>query len=221
MSVMVVVVANGDLTEGEWLRPYLQQATAIVAVDGGLSHLQRLGITPDYLIGDLDSLTAAQKTAVTEANIQQISYSPQKDETDLELALLFACEQFPDAEIIVAGGFGGRLDQTLANLLLLAHPDLQNHPIRLLTRYQRAWLLTPAASPAHIEGKIGDLVSLLPLGGDVTISKTDGLEWSLHEEKLTFGPARGVSNRLTAVSATVAISSGHLLIVHTDGDWGR
>lgn len=192
-----------------------------MAVDGGLAHLQRLGVTPDFLIGDLDSLTPEQKTAVAAANIQQITYPSQKDETDLELALLYACEQFPDAEIVVAASLGGRLDQTLANLLLLAHPDLQGHTIRLLARYQRAWLLTPADSPAHIEGKIDDLVSLLPLGGDVTVVYTDGLEWPLHDEKLTFGPARGVSNRLKAVSATVAISSGHLLIVHTDGAWGR
>ena len=219
--MMILIIANGDLTEGEWLQPLLQQAEVVMAVDGGLAHLQRLGVTPDFLIGDLDSLTPEQKTAVAAANIQQITYPSQKDETDLELALLYACEQFPDAEIVVAASLGGRLDQTLANLLLLAHPDLQGHTIRLLARYQRAWLLTPADSPAHIEGKIDDLVSLLPLGGDVTVVYTDGLEWPLHDEKLTFGPARGVSNRLKAVSATVAISSGHLLIVHTDGAWGR
>lgn len=218
---MIVIVANGDLETGEWLRSYLQQAEAIVAVDGGLSHLQPLGVVPHFLIGDRDSLTAAQKTAVDEATIKQIVYSPDKDETDLELALRYACDQFPGAEIIVVGVFGGRLDQTLSNLLLLAHPQLQGCDIKLLTPHQRAWLLTPATSPAQIRGSVGDLVSLLPLGGDVGVVDTEGLQWPLHEEILAFGPARGVSNRMTAVLATVAISTGYLLIVHTDGAWGR
>jgi thiamine pyrophosphokinase len=218
---MVLVVANGDMEEGEWIRPYLQQARTIVAVDGGLSHLERLGLMPHSLIGDRDSLTADQKMTLEAAGIKQIVYSPQKDETDLELALLYICDEFPDTDVFVVGGFGGRLDQMLANLLLLAHPRLQNCTIKLLTAHQRAWLLTPATSPAQIKGKVDDLVSLLPLGGDVQVANTEGLRWPLRDEKLTFGLARGVSNRMTAVLATVAVTDGHLLVVHTDGAWGR
>ncbi|MFO7541122.1 MAG: thiamine diphosphokinase [Chloroflexota bacterium] len=219
---MILIVANGDLEAGgEWLRPYLQQAEAIVAVDGGLSHLQQLGVMPHYLIGDRDSLTPAQQTAVDQAAVQQITYSPEKDETDLELALLYACAEFGGAELMVAAVLGGRLDQMLANLLLLTHPELQTCSITLRTPYQRAWLLTPATSPGRITGQVDDLVSLLPLGGNVRVAATEGLQWPLHEEVLAFGPARGVSNRLTAVSATVTITSGHLLLVHTDGRWGR
>ena len=218
---MIVIVANGDLTADAWLRPFLQQADTIIAVDGGLAHLDRLGVEPHYLIGDLDSLTAEQKTAVSASTIQQITYPAHKDETDLELALCYACQQFPDEEILLVGVLGGRLDHLLANLFLLTHPDLQACPIKIQTAHQQAWLLTPETSPTHIQGQIDDLVSLLPLGGDVTVAHTTGLEWPLHEEKLAFGPARGVSNRLTAVSATITISQGYLLIVHTDKAWGR
>jgi thiamine pyrophosphokinase len=218
---MVLVVANGDLEAGEWIRPYLQRAQAIVAVDGGLAHLESIGVMPHYLIGDRDSLTAAQKTAVDAADIEQITHPTAKDETDLELALLHVCAEFPGAEIVVVAGFGGRLDQMLANLLLLAHPRLQRCNIKLVTPHQRAWLLTTAVSSTQITGQKGDLVSLLPLGGDVTVVHTEGLEWPLHYEILAFGPARGVSNRLTATTASVAITAGYLLVVHTDGAWGR
>jgi thiamine pyrophosphokinase len=218
---MILVVANGDLEEGDWIRPYLQRAQVIVAVDGGLSHLERMGVKPHYLIGDQDSLTAAQETALESPDIEQITHPTAKDETDLELALLHVCAEFPEAEIIIVAGFGGRLDQTLANLLLLAHPRLQSCDIKLLTPHQRAWLLTTAVSSTQITGQKGDLVSLLPLGGDVTVAHTEGLEWPLHDEILAFGPARGVSNRLTATIASVAITAGYLLVVHTDGAWGR
>jgi thiamine pyrophosphokinase len=218
---MVLVVANGDLEAGEWIRPYLQRAQAIVAVDGGLSHLEKMGVMPHYLIGDRDSLTEAQKTAVDAVDIEQITHPTAKDETDLELALLHVCAEFPEAEIAIVAGFGGRLDQMLANLLLLAHPRLQSCNIKLLTHHQRAWLLTTAVSPTQITGQKGDLVSLLPLGGDVTVAHTEGLEWPLHDETLAFGPARGVSNRMAATTASVAITAGYLLVVHTDGAWGR
>ncbi len=218
---MIAIVANGDLEAGAWLRPYLQEAEAIIAIDGGLAHLERLAVLPHYLIGDLDSLTAAQKTAVSATDVHLITHPTAKDETDLELALLFAAEKFPESELYLFGLLGGRLDQLLSNLMLLAHPELQGRRLIVKTAHQRAWLLTPATSPAHIAGQVDDIVSLLPLGGAVMVANTAGLQWPLHGEELAFGPARGVSNRLTADAATVAISSGHLLIVHTDGGWGR
>jgi thiamine pyrophosphokinase len=216
---MVLIFANGDFTEGDWLQPYLQQAQTIIAANGGLTHVERLGLRPDCLVGDMDSLTAEQKTAV--ANVKKITYPADKDETDLELALLYAIEQYPGVKVGVVAAFGGRIDQTVANLLLLTHPRLQNQSIVLLSPHQRSWLLTPSRSPASIEGAVGDLVSLLSLGGDALVAYTDGLHWPLVEERLTFGPARGVSNKMTAATATVALTSGQLLIVHTDGVWQR
>jgi thiamine pyrophosphokinase len=216
---MVLIFANGDLVTEAWLRPYLQQATVIIAANGGLAHIHKLGLSPDWLVGDMDSLTAEQKTAV--AHVKKETYPTDKDETDLELALLYAIEQYPGVQVGVVAAFGGRIDQTVANLLLLTHPRLQNQPIVLLSPHQRSWLLTPSSSPASIEGAVGDLVSLLPLGGDALVAYTDGLHWPLVEERLAFGPARGVSNKMTAATATVALTSGQLLIVHTDGVWQR
>jgi thiamine pyrophosphokinase len=134
---MVLIFANGDLTTVAWLRPYLQQAQVLIAANGGLTHLQKLGLMPDCVVGDMDSLTAAQQTAVVAAGSKQVTHPPEKDETDLELALFYALEQYPGVEIGVVAGFGGRVDQTLANLLLLAHPRLQQQPITLLSPYQR------------------------------------------------------------------------------------
>jgi thiamine pyrophosphokinase len=72
-----------------------------------------------------------------------------------------------------------------------------------------------------INGRVGDVVSLIPLRGDVPMVRTTtGLQWPLvTAETLQFGQARGISNRMTAVSATVEISSGILLCVHTVAGW--
>jgi thiamine pyrophosphokinase len=175
--------------------------------------LQRL---PDIIIGDLDSLPEAVRVWATTANIQIIQHPTDKNETDLELALLLAIHQ--QGEIYVLGALGGRLDQTLANILLLAHPLLQGHNVQLVAPYQRAWLVE---GYSEINGRQGDTISLIPLGGDTDIATTTGLKWPLQAERLTFGPARGVSNVMTADKAAVWVENGRLLCIHTQQSWQR
>jgi len=63
-------------------------------------------------------------------------------------------------------------------------------------------------------GQLGDVVSLIPLGGDVEGIVTEGLLYPLRDEPLLSGPARGVSNVMTEPVARVTLRSGALLIVH-------
>lgn len=218
-SMTVLIFANGDLDEIAWIRPYLRSATAVIAADGGTNHLWRLGHLPDLVVGDLDSLSAETKqwlqTAGESVSVRQAPED--KDETDLELALLHAVDRFAD-DIMIFAAFGGRLDQTLANILLLAHPGLVGRHIELVTPYERAWLVT---KETEIHGEIGDTISLIPLGGEVWVQGTSGLTWPLNNEKLAFGPARGVSNTLSAPVAVVSIASGTLLCLHTRQSWLR
>ncbi len=211
-----LIFANGDLTPGQWLQSYLGQATRLIAANGGSRHLYQLKQPPDVIIGDLDSLPPPIRAWLKTAETQFISHPTEKDETDLELALLFAA-QF-EQEILVFGALGGRLDQTLANILLLAHPGLRGHQVQLVEPYQRAWL---AEEEVIINGRVGDTLSLIPMGGDVTIKQSKGLKWPLQNEILHFGPARGVSNLLVADKASVWVTNGRLLCIHTQQEWQR
>ncbi len=213
----VLLFANGDLQEIEWVRPYLDAASAVIAANGGSKHLYRLGHLPDVVIGDMDSLPRQTRQWLEEANVPMIVAPAKKDETDLELALLYASERYKE-EILIVAAFGGRLDQTLANIFLLALPALAGQRIELLSAHQRAWLVT---DKSEIQGEIGDTVSLIPLGGDVQVRQTQGLLWALTDEILAFGPARGVSNVLTGNVASVAVGSGTLLCIHTRRGWQR
>jgi thiamine pyrophosphokinase len=208
---IVLVFANGLIEDTAWLRPYVARAAAVIAADGGIRYPLALGRRPDILIGDLDSLPEGVVDELPEWETEVIRYPAAKDETDLELALSLARRRFPDAEILIGGGFGGRLDQTLANILLLAHPELIGHPIRFIERDETAWLIT---GQAEIRGRPGDTVSLIPLDGAARVAATTGLRWPLRDETLAFGPARGVSNEMTSDRATVRLASGMLLCVH-------
>lgn len=209
----ILLFANGVLADAGWVSPYLARAAAVIAADGGLRHLLPLGRRPDVLIGDLDSLPPG--IVAEEAADQVIRFPRDKNETDLELALLYAVAQYPGHEVLIFGGFGGRLDHMLANILVLAHTRLLGQPIRFVDDRESAWLLTaepPGATTVH--GAPGDIVSLLPLGGPAHVLTTTGLRWPLQDETLSFGPARGVSNEMTAAVATVRLGAGVVVCVH-------
>jgi thiamine pyrophosphokinase len=139
----VLVIANGVIEDGEmaWLRPYLAEAgaEAIIAVDGGGRYLAALGVRPDVVVGDLDSLDSEIWEGWERDGTSIVVYPAEKDETDLELALLYVVEHF-EGDIELIGALGGRLDQMLANIFLLAHPAFSGRRLTLAEPRQRAWL---------------------------------------------------------------------------------
>lgn len=216
---MVLIVANGELENDDgWLRPFFQNNPTIIAADGGARHLHALNQPPQIIIGDMDSLPATVRDWLIAADTTFITYPPAKDETDLELALVYAAEQ-ADGDIFIFAALGGRLDQMLGNIHLLTHPALHGRTVRLVTRYQQAWLLQTGRN--QINGRFNDTLSLIPLNGDAKISETSGLQWPLQNEWLRFGATRGISNRLTAVNPTITLEKGTILCVHTQKEWRR
>ena len=119
---------------------------------------------------------------------------------------------------LIFGASGGRIDQATANLLLLGHPDLIDRDIRLVEQYQQAWI---TRTKIDIAGQVGDTLSLIPVGGDALIASTTNLKWNLHNSRLRWAFARGISNVLTAAHATVEIAEGNLLCIHLDQSWDR
>ncbi len=206
----VLVFANGVMEDVAWIRPYLSPATAVIAADGGTRYLMALDWLPDVVIGDMDSLPDEVGAWLAGSAAHIITHPAAKDETDLELALLYAVDHF-DGEIWLFGALGGRLDQMLANILLLTHPALAQRPIILVAPHERAWLVTETAV---IHGAVGDTVSLIPLGGDALVRETTGMQWTLQDETLQFGLARGVSNVMVEDVATVRVGNGRLLCIH-------
>jgi thiamine pyrophosphokinase len=206
-----VIFANGTFDNPRQARELLRADDLIIAVDGGTRHAWACGVDPQVVIGDLDSLTPDEQERLSSAGAKVSSFSPYKDRTDLELALLHAVSQGVD-EIIVLAALGGRLDQTIANLLLLTLPELVDRDVQVVQGAQRAFVIR---DEALIGGHPGDTVSLIPLGGDALGVTAQGLEWPLEDETLRFGPARGVSNVLRKRQASVRVRRGLLLCVVT------
>lgn len=209
-----IIVAGSPQTEPP---PRLQPAAGdlLIAVDLGGSHCLHWGWQPGVVIGDLDSLPAADEAVLRTRGCRFITAPARKDETDLELALDYAV-QAAVGEIIILGAWGGRIDMSLANVLLLTRPNLAGVLVRLVEGPQTVYLAQPG-QPVCVEGQPGDLLSLIPVGGDAMGVSVGGVEWPLHGDRLPLGIARGVSNVLTGSSARVAVGGGQLLVVHTAG----
>jgi thiamine pyrophosphokinase len=183
----------------------------VIAADGGTVHCRRLGIIPDVVIGDFDSLDEPELLAAQKDGAQLIRHPARKDFTDLELALRYAVERGAQ-EILVLGALGNRWDQSLANLLLSAADSLASVNITLLDWPQEIRLVRPGRS-LEIQGNPGDTVSLIPLGIQPLGITTQGLEYPLDNESLEFGGTRGISNVLLGETASVTLKEGLLLCV--------
>jgi thiamine pyrophosphokinase len=206
-----VIFVNGRLRSAKKLATFLRPDDWLIAADGGLRHLRRLGLAPHLLIGDLDSITD-EELGWAQANGAEVRrYPPAKDETDLELALQAAVQTGSPAILLVAA-LGGRLDQTLGNLFLLLRPELEGLDVCLEDGREEVFLIR---EQAEVHGRKGDVVSLLPLNGPALGVSTRALLYPLRDETLHPDGTRGISNVMQTSAAQVSLRAGLLLCIHT------
>ncbi len=215
----IVIFANGELPDLEKARALLRADDTILCADGGTHHALALGLQPNLVVGDMDSLSKGAWKKLEQANVPIELHPRDKDETDLELAIRRAIEMDPDS-ILVVGALGGRLDQTLGNIALLSDSLLSTLDSRFDDGAEEIFFCRKQAeAPSRatrrgIEGRSGDIVSLIPWNGAVYGVRAEGLKWSLHGGTLYPEKTRGISNEMTAQTASVSIESGLLLVVH-------
>jgi thiamine pyrophosphokinase len=209
-STTVVVVTGGDPLDGVDL-PALPHDAIVVAADSGVDRAEALGLRVDVAVGDFDSVTRGGLDRAERLGAKVERHPEAKDATDLELALeaALALEPQPD-RLIVLGGHGGRLDHLLANALLLASDALRGVEVVAQMGHAR---VTVVRHRGELTGEVGDLVTLLPVGGPACGVATEGLRYPLRDEDLAPGTTRGVSNELVAPTAVVTLRAGVLLAV--------
>ncbi len=212
----IVIFANGQLTQPEMIRRRLRPGDRIFCADGGTMHALALGLTPEAIIGDLDSLPSRMITQMEEAEVIIHRHPVRKDQTDLELAFQLAAAEQPD-EILLVTALGGRLDQMLANILLLARPEYASIQVSLVDGLQWATVLHSYQS-ITITGQPGDTLSLIPLTPTVSRVTLSGVEWPLQEATLSFGSTYSISNTLAANEVHLQIDEGLLLLVHIEAN---
>jgi len=195
------------LTGGEPGVPGFFDADFVIAADSGL---HRAGDRVVHLvIGDLDSVDFSALAGAESAGAEVRRFPTAKDETDLELAMAAALDAGAD-RIVVEGGFGQRLDHFLNTANVITSDRWGSVRVEWWDAQQRALVI---GSKALIDGRKGQIVSLVPYGGPATGITLTGFEYGLENETLPAGSGRGLSNIVSSNSATVEVESGVLLAI--------
>ena len=206
----IIVFANGELPDLEKARRLLRPDDHILCADGGIRHALALGLQPHLIIGDMDSIPKDRWQALQQNGVPLELYPRDKNETDLELAIQQALELEPE-QILIVGALGGRLDQTIANIAILSDTQRTRPDIRLDDGVEEVFF---CRDQVEVQGRSGDVVSLIPWGRVVDGIQTRGLRWSLNDESLYPQKTRGISNELLGNTAFVSIATGLLLVIH-------
>ncbi|MCM8899772.1 thiamine diphosphokinase [Caldicoprobacter algeriensis] len=205
----VLIIANGEIRDIQKVKAMLPQVDYTICADGGVRHARGLGVVPDLIVGDFDSLPDEALREYSMAGIPIKRYPADKDKTDMQIAVDTAVDMGA-SQVFLLGAFGSRWDHSYANMLML---------YRLATRGIKAQILDShnvvmvSSGKVEIEGEIGQTLSLLPLSGDVRILRTDGLKYPIVDGILPLDFPYGVSNVLVKPRAEVHVCSGWVMVV--------
>lgn len=208
-----VIFVNGNLSNFSQAKNIITYQDTLIAVDGGVRHILKLGLTPHVVIGDLDSISSdllGQSRLSPTTTL--IKYPHKKDKTDFELAVNFALGKKYN-QIIIFGILGDRVDHFLANIFLLTKIQIENRTIKIkiIDGKKEIYILN---KEIIIDANIGDEISIIPVSAQLQGVTTDGLEYRLNNETLFFGTTRGISNVMNKKTAKITTTKGVALVEH-------
>jgi len=203
-----LIFTGGVMFDEAWHKKQIRTNDYLIAADKGAEHLLTLGYVPDIVVGDLDSISDTAKEELIAQGVRFEISPREKNETDTELALIFALDLKP-REIILFAASGDRLDHLLANVFLLAGYLNRGIPIYLQTPVETLWLTDKSAT---LTGSAGRLASLMAISPRVENLSLTGFYYSLQNATLYFGSSLGISNILQGKEAKIEFSRGILLI---------
>lgn len=203
----VVCVCNGSISDYDKLKKYILASDYIISVDGGASHLRKMRIDPNILIGDFDSANPQDLDYFIGKGIEVFKFPVEKDMTDSELAIEKAFE-LGAKELVFLGALGTRIDHSFANIMLLKKMLDRGLKGSIVDEHNEIYMFD---SDFSLSNKEGCKLSLIPITEKVTGVSTKGLKYPLNNATMVLGTSWGVSNEFGEETAKVTIGSGVLL----------
>jgi thiamine pyrophosphokinase len=188
-----VVFLDGDYEEAGFYVRLAREADQVVAADGGARFLIGQGLQPDLLVGDFDSLAPADVEQLAARGVPVVRHPVRKNQTDGELAVEEALRRGA-GEVVLAGALGA-LDHTLGHLAVLRRLAARGVTARIAAPGLTVTVLTAPAA-AEVDAPRGTRVSLVPLGGDATVTIA-GMDYPLARGLLPADACLGLGNAVT------------------------
>ncbi len=208
---VLLVIGGGPVTPPPRLgdrRPDL-----VIAADSGFDAALAVGLEPDLLIGDLDSISPAGLAWAADHAVEIETHSPDKDDTDTALALRAVVARGCRHLTLLSPAGTDRFDHLLGTLAALGEPGLGS--CESIT----AWVGSTAVHVVHeghrlsIAVPVGTVFSLLAAHGPCTGVTLDGARWPLAGADLSPASTRGISNVATESTINVSVITGVLSII--------
>ncbi|MDF2986806.1 MAG: thiamine pyrophosphokinae [Eubacterium sp.] len=203
-----VIVCNGSIKDYDAIKDFINKGDYIISVDGGASHLRKMGIIPDILLGDFDSANEEDIEYFKTQGIQADQFSAEKDMTDSELAIEKALEKGVE-EIVFIGAVGTRFDHSMSNIFLLKKLMDVSVKACIVDEHNYIYMFNETFTMPKKEGY---KLSLIPVSDKVTGVTTKGLKYPLNNATMSLGTSWGVSNEFYEDIATVTLGEGILLV---------
>lgn len=176
----------------------------VIAVDGGYEYLNEIGVVPDLVMGDFDSLGYEPK------KIRHVKFPPHKDKSDMELAIsrakMLGCEA-----LYVFGALGQRLDHTIANLSIFAKACEDGLSVCLVDIDNAVFFVT-GPDTFEADARESGIVSVFSATDVSTGVFERGMEWDLDDVELDNRTSRGLSNQLIGEPVMIGVESGTIMI---------
>lgn len=214
MTGKYLIVTGGYLSVS-FAKKYIEENPfeKIIFVDSALNHQKDLGVEPDYIIGDFDSVdpSVLEETEKQYEEERFVRMKPEKDFTDTDIALMFAMEQGAK-EIAILGATGSRVDHMIANIHILMKPLSYGISAYLLDEYNKIYLVDSNITLKK-ENMYGPYISVLPLTEEAVAVFLRGFKYNLSDATLTIGESLGISNEIQDDVALLEVSEGVLIII--------
>ncbi len=213
----VLMTAGGSI-DADLPADFLSKKTeygidTIVACDRGYEALAAIGVTPDVVVGDLDSMSEQCRKDMEYKDIEVIRLNPVKDDTDTEAAIAL-CAGRGAEKIYLFGATGSRVDHMLGNIELLAYAADRGCELIIIDRHNRIRLLQHSFKITKDE-QWGDYISFIPYSPAVEKLTLRGFKYELQDFDMKKGNTLGISNEITADTADISFSSGKLIMVES------
>ena len=205
-----IIFANGEYGDLDAYRDIIREGDKILCADGGSNYAYQLGIRPDCIVGDLDSIQPEVQEFYTTLQVPFQKFPPHKDLTDLQLCLDTA-RSWGAREIIMLGSLGKRLDHALANLY--AGMELVRQGVRISHFTPECWVYI-INREVDIAGQPGDIVSVLVLTDQARGVSEAGFEYTPASPLMKSSQPYAVSNRLALSRGTIKVEQGILAVFH-------
>ena len=199
--IKVVLVAGGQLEE------LPSDVDVWVGVDRGSLYLIEQGIAPDLAVGDFDSVSLQEFELIQKQAKEVLCAQPEKDDTDLELAVTATFEHYPNANVTIFAAFGGRMDHTLANVFLPSNPKIAPYMERLALQGEQN-LLTYRPAGKHLIDPIEGMPTQ-----DIALT-IEGAKYSLNEKNFFFKKVYA-SNEFIGGPISLSFDSGYVVIMYS------